>query len=421
MTEQYKIAEQLGERAPQAVALIGRIIRRLGLDLARQLAEAAIATQQAGGMLTDDGTRQRTLGGIFFVLVRTHLRDQGLAAVEQELFPRRQRQPQRQPQAPAQAAQNTVLPPAQGRLRPRVRGRAELPPAAVLVPTVTTSAPTPTRPPAQAMVLAALDRQLGPAPDIYRRSYNPETGALTLSAHFPAIAQARYGTALAAVAEEVGVPIAISPQPHHGMLVAAARAAFPADLALGRVMVQVGRTLATVGIETPLDPEILAAAQRHFLAATGWQLETTIAELAPPPTGRFDQHSALNEARRLIPSESGCYAIGAQRETQTLLLRFHFPDIARVRYAEQIAAVQALTGWEVLVHPSPHQEMLAAAARAALPSGITPVGTPSLRFDRQVVGLRYRGSMSEAAVAQAASAFQEQTGWNLILSASEQE
>jgi hypothetical protein len=29
--------------------------------------------------------------------------------------------------------------------------------------------------------------------------------------------------------------------------------------------------------------------------------------------------------------------------------------------------------------------------------------------------------MSEAAVAQAASAFQEQTGWNLILSASEQE
>lgn len=426
MTEQYTIAEQLGESAPQAVALIGRIVRRLGPAQARQLAQDAMAADAAGGMLTDDGSRKRTTGGIFFVLVRQYLRANGQEHLEREFFPRRQQRPQ--PPAP-RPSQVPALPPptAQGRLRPRMRGRTELPPPALLTPQPTNDQapasdqpPAPAAPPSQALVLATLDRQLGSAPDIYRRSYNPSTGALTLWANFPAVASVRYAAQLAAAAAEAGVPITINPAAHQGMLIAAARGALPEGYQAGRVTVQNGRETVTIEVAPAPDPAIQADIQRRFQELTGWTLELNAVDALPPQpqaTGPRDPNSALSEARRLLPADSGCYAIGAQNATNTLLLRFHFPDVARQRYASAIDAIRASTGWEVVIHPSPHQEMLAAAARATLPAAVEGLGTPSLRFERRTVILRYRGQFSEAEQQAARERFQAETGWALDFAA----
>ncbi len=422
MTEQYKIAEQLGESAPQAVALIGRIVRRLGPEQARQLAKDAIVAEEAGGMLTDDASRRRTPGGIFFVLVRQHLRVSGQEHLEREFFPRRQQRPNptSTPPRPAQAA---APPPAQGRLRPRMRGRTELPPATLLTPRPTDSGIMPDgQPPSQAVVLAILDRHLGLAPDIYRRSYNPTSGAITLWANFPIIANARYSTALAAAAAEAGVPISIGLQAHQGMLAAAARAALPEDCQIGRVTVQNALEVVSIEIATALDSASQEAAHTSFQATTGWKLELIVIDDLPPQplaTGPRDPNGALSDARRLLPPDSGCYSIGAQNAAHILVLRFHFPDVARGRYAAAVDAIRAATGWDVVIHPSPHQEMLAAAARATLPVNVQSFGAPSLRFEHRTITLRYRGDFPEAERTAASAHFQQETGWSILLSLDE--
>jgi hypothetical protein len=255
-----------------------------------------MATAAAGGMLTDDGSRQRTLGGIFFVLVRQYVRANGQERLEHELFPRRH-QRFAKPTKPADPPQTTNLtarptqsaapppPAAAGRLRPRIRGRNELPPS-------------------------------------------------TLPSALPA------------------------------------------------------------------------------------ELNTDTARPQPAQaSGQRDPNGALSEARRLLPPDSGCYGVGAMNETHTLLLRFHFPDVARVRYAATIDAIRAATGWEVAIHPSPHQEKLAAAARATLPEHVQSLAAPSLHFARRTITLRYRGDFSEAERNAASTRFQNETGWALDFAA----
>lgn len=62
-----EIAAALGE---PNVALIRRIVARIGPDVSLAFLAEALAIEAAGGLLASDGSRQRTPGGIFFYLVR---------------------------------------------------------------------------------------------------------------------------------------------------------------------------------------------------------------------------------------------------------------------------------------------------------------------------------------------------------------
>lgn len=269
MSDSHDFAAQLGETERQPVALIGRIVRRLGHVQAGALLDRALAIEAGGGMLTNDGARRRTPGGVFFVLVKQHLEETGQAEAAQDLFPSRRR-PSR-----AAAAPLAPPPPVVAVLRPRVRVRPG-------------ASPVPRRP------------------------------------------------------------------------------------------------------EAPGTPRPLAA-----LPA--------------------DSHSALEAARQLLTAEMGCYAIGAHLETRTLRVRFAFPDTAGTRYAEQLAAVAQATGWRVELHPQPHQGRMAEAALGALPAGLAPAGTPSLRPDTRTVAVRVRGDADPGQLAAAQAAFHEQTGWSLAV------
>jgi hypothetical protein len=68
-----KVAQQLGERDRQARGLIKKIITLCGIDFVSQQVELACEIQAQGGMLTRKEDRQRTLGGIFFVLVKRNV------------------------------------------------------------------------------------------------------------------------------------------------------------------------------------------------------------------------------------------------------------------------------------------------------------------------------------------------------------
>jgi PHAX RNA-binding domain len=64
------IAEKLGEVEREPLKKLKAVVRILGPDKALALCEKALEVEQQGGMLTQDGTRRRTPGGVFFYLVR---------------------------------------------------------------------------------------------------------------------------------------------------------------------------------------------------------------------------------------------------------------------------------------------------------------------------------------------------------------
>ena len=82
-----QIATQLGETQPQATMQIKRIVNVLGTERALALVEHAVQIEAQGGMLVPDGSRRRTLGGVFFKLVR----DQTTAEEHAQIWPWEQR------------------------------------------------------------------------------------------------------------------------------------------------------------------------------------------------------------------------------------------------------------------------------------------------------------------------------------------
>jgi hypothetical protein len=69
------IAAQLGETVGGPRATIWRIVRIIGPERAHAFVTQALEVEANGGMLIPDGSRKRTLGGIFFYLVRTQISD----------------------------------------------------------------------------------------------------------------------------------------------------------------------------------------------------------------------------------------------------------------------------------------------------------------------------------------------------------
>jgi hypothetical protein len=67
------IAAQLGETHAGARATIWRCVRTLGPERAQAFVTQAQEIETNGDMLIPDGSRERTLGGIFFYLVRTQV------------------------------------------------------------------------------------------------------------------------------------------------------------------------------------------------------------------------------------------------------------------------------------------------------------------------------------------------------------
>jgi PHAX RNA-binding domain len=64
------IAAKLGEVEREPLKKLKAVVRILGPEKALALCEKALEVEQQGGMLTQDGSRRRTPGGVFFYLVR---------------------------------------------------------------------------------------------------------------------------------------------------------------------------------------------------------------------------------------------------------------------------------------------------------------------------------------------------------------
>jgi len=65
-----EIAAALGETARGPLGQVGRVVGRLGADRVRAFLTQTQEIEATGGLLLPDGSRRRTLGGVFFHLVR---------------------------------------------------------------------------------------------------------------------------------------------------------------------------------------------------------------------------------------------------------------------------------------------------------------------------------------------------------------
>ncbi len=105
------IAAVLGETMPPPIRLITRAVDRLGPDRARALLGQTLTVEAQGGLTLPDG-RRRTLGGVFFYLVRTS--DAISHEDKDDIFPRQGGHPKRAggsgtPAVPASAAPAPVV------------------------------------------------------------------------------------------------------------------------------------------------------------------------------------------------------------------------------------------------------------------------------------------------------------------------
>lgn len=122
------ISLKLGEvdRIPRAQ--VRRIVELCGEDFANQLLEDAVKLHEDGNMMTQDGTRTRTLGGIFFRLARDRMQPEdrektfpSWAEVKRRRKERKQQIREIQAQQQSQASDTTApaLPPAQSTSQPK--------------------------------------------------------------------------------------------------------------------------------------------------------------------------------------------------------------------------------------------------------------------------------------------------------------
>jgi hypothetical protein len=91
-----KIADTLGETNPVPLKQIRRIVEILGESRAQTLLDEALDIEAAGGMLTADGKRRRTPGGVFFKLAK----DKATPEERRTIFPPPKRKKKAKPKPP---------------------------------------------------------------------------------------------------------------------------------------------------------------------------------------------------------------------------------------------------------------------------------------------------------------------------------
>jgi len=64
------IARQLNETNPKALGQLERLIERVGEDRALTFLTEALSVEASGGLLTNDGSRKRSLGGVYFYIAK---------------------------------------------------------------------------------------------------------------------------------------------------------------------------------------------------------------------------------------------------------------------------------------------------------------------------------------------------------------
>ncbi|HEX5417814.1 MAG TPA: MBL fold metallo-hydrolase, partial [Chloroflexota bacterium] len=153
-------------------------------------------------------------------------------------------------------------------------------------------------------------------------------------------------------------------------------------------------------VPDPLRPTVYRLAR-----ARGW-VES------PGPASQEWVRQRLDEAFRAEPTLVKASLYPAERR---VALRFSFPDLASVQHASTLARLEAETGWQVEIRPTPEQGALQAAVERQLPPGLRVLAPPSVRLDTRTVTVRVEGTATPDDLVAARAAYRDTTGYELIV------
>ena len=280
--------------------------------------------------------------------------------------------------------------------------------------------------------LLVAQRMLSKLPDYQKAGLDAATSSLLLRFHFPKVAQTRYAEVFSQLEAQTGWSVRLHPTTNQQALSEMALRVLPPGLVCNgtpslyldqeTVGVQcLGDATPEGGGERMLSEERaniamergIQDAQQQFLEETGWQLQLVLPGQKAQTPGRMPQGEAMARASEMFSKMPDFYRVGVDANRGNLWLHFHFPDIARKRYSEQLDALAAQTGWRVYLHPNVHQKALIEAARRLLPEGTGIAGRASILQERRTLSLTPTGGVSEEAKEEMQRRFAEETGWKL--------
>ncbi len=285
-----------------------------------------------------------------------------------------------------------------------------------------------------------IDWHLRGAKDLYRRSIDSDTGSVTLRFRFPLTAEARYGPQLAALRAELPVGVEIGGETDHTALLNIVQFHLRPILDIKGVPIMLPRErrVKVTYQGTPAD-EALQAALATIEERTGFQ-----AVLVPAVPPVHTANSPVAPQTASTPSKRGYqFVIGAakaERSDRTgalaiaeevlagvvlkidldpangfIIVRFPLPQIDFPRHAALLEEVVRRTGWALRVRPHAQHTLLEEKLRAAVPDETKLRLPASIYAQRQVVEVRYNDHLDAAGIDAAQMAFQQATGWQLIL------
>lgn len=265
--------------------------------------------------------------------------------------------------------------------------------------------------------LLVAQRMLSKLPGYQKTGLEAATSTLLLRFNFPKVAPTRYAEVFAQLEAQTGWYVRMHPTTNQQALSEMALRVLPPGLFCnGTPSLHLDQE--TVGMQCLGDatPEAIQDAQQQFLAETGWQLQLVLPGQKATTPGRTPQGEAMALATEMFSKVPDFYRVGVDANKGNLWLHFHFPDVARKRYSEQLDALAAETGWRVYLHPNVHQKALIEAARRLLPEGIGIVGKASIYQERRTLSLTPTGEVSEEARDEMQRRFAAETGWKLLIS-----
>ena len=168
------------------------------------------------------------------------------------------------------------------------------------------------------------------------------------------------------------------------------------------------------GLEQAIFPENVLA----VLGAT-FSNPTDLGPLMPRSGAAaiMEPNQALAAANSHFPTEARLRKSGYRLSEHILSLTFDFPDSACQRYADLIASLEQISGWQVEINPETNHNALNALVREVLPEGWRVTKGPSIYRSQNRVEVSIASQTSaRAEISEISAKFSALSGWELAIS-----
>lgn len=280
----------------------------------------------------------------------------------------------------------------------------------------------------QNAALAVAEKLFGPDSGLYRKGFDSSNGEMTLYFHFPTPAVKRYGQQIEELGAVTGWSVKVHPETHHGALADAVRRLLPPGWQLLRNP-SIHREDERVNVRCEIPPgeeEQALKLVKRYKELTGQQLvienpggepvagggvfsatgageaggvtgidgKTAISGMAGPGDEAMEINAAYATIRTgLQQAGAVVYKVGKKRDSggEYIEVSFISPEVGE-RYREQLAGLQAHTGWPVRINPRPNQNEIKSLVRSSMDPAWGLVKEPGFFERERLVRVKLRNA-----------------------------